>query len=46
MQLSSILPSRFGEGHSKRIYWNLEELVYQVPWVLTHSDLFEYEHSR
>ena len=38
MQLSSILPSRFARV-IERIYRNLDELVYRVPWVLTHSDI-------
>ena len=38
MQLSSILPSRFARVID-RIYRNLDELVDQVPWVLTHSDI-------
>ena len=38
MQLSSTLPSRF-ESVIERLYRNLDELVYQVPWVLTHPDI-------
>ena len=38
MQLSSTLPSRFARA-IESIYRNLDELVYQVPWFLTHSDL-------
>ena len=38
LQLSGALPSRFAMV-IERICQSLDELVYQVPWVLTHSDL-------
>ncbi len=38
MQLSGALPSRFTVV-IKRTFQIINEIIYQVPWVLTHSDL-------
>lgn len=38
MQLSETLPRRFKVVIDKT-YQGLDEVIYQVPWVLTHSDL-------